>query len=203
MFVVGLTGGIGSGKSVVGRLFADLGITVVDADQAARAVVEPGTPALKHIATHFGEGILTSGGELDRAALRQRIFSDATAKQWLENLLHPLINEWLQQQLQNANSPYAILESPLLLEIGQSDRVDRVLVVDVPEAVQLERAMARDNNDESQIKAIIASQIPRHERLARADDVIDNRGSLDDLKSQVAQLHETYLRLVTSAPCNA
>jgi dephospho-CoA kinase len=195
MFVVGLTGGIGSGKSVVGKLFADLGIKVVDADQAARAVVEPGTDALKQIAAHFGDDILNQDNQLNRATLRQRIFSDNNAKAWLEELLHPLINQWIEAQLAIANSPYAILESPLLLEIGQSGRVDRVLVVDVPEAVQLERAMARDNNDESQIKAIIASQLPRQARLDKGDDVIDNSGTPDALKAQVIQLHEQYLNL--------
>lgn len=196
-FIVGLTGGIGSGKSAVARCFEQLGIVVVDADIAARKVVEPGTPALAAITEHFGADMLLSDGQLDRAALRQRIFSDGAAKTWLEQLLHPLISTWIWQQLEAASSPYAVLESPLLLETTQHQRVNRVLVVDVPEAVQIARATARDSNSEDQIRAIMANQMPRAERLARADDVIDNSGSLEQLQQQVAILHRKYVSEAT------
>ena len=195
MFVVGLTGGIGSGKSVVGKCFGALGINVVDADQASRKVVEPGSPALAAIARHFGEDILLEDGNMNRAAMRETIFKDPKEKDWLEKLLHPLINQWTRQQLELSTSPYAILESPLLLEMGQSTMVDRVLVVDVPEEIQIQRATARDSNSEEQIKSIIAAQISRDKRLARADDIIDNSGPQPELPHQVATLHQKYLEL--------
>jgi len=194
LFIIGLTGGIGSGKSAVARCFEQLGIVVVNADVASRKVVEPGMPALAAIAGHFGADILLADGQLDRAALRQRIFSDPAAKTWLEQLLHPLIGAWIWQQLKAAPGPYAVLESPLLLETTQHQRVDRVLVVDVPEAVQIARATARDSNSEAQIRAIMASQMPRAERLARADDVVDNSGNLEQLQQQVDILHGKYVR---------
>lgn len=192
MFVVGLTGGIGSGKSAVADCFSGLGITVVNADTAARRVVEPGSSALGAIASHFDGAMLLPDGSLDRAAMRQRIFADPVAKRWLEQLLHPLIGQWIAEQLAAAPGPYAILESPLLLESSQRNNVNRVLVVDVPEAVQIARASARDASPEGQIRAIMASQMSRAERLAGADDVIDNGGSLDDLAAQVAALHQRY-----------
>ncbi|KJS05759.1 MAG: dephospho-CoA kinase [Gammaproteobacteria bacterium BRH_c0] len=195
MFIVGLTGGIGSGKSSVAECFARLGITVVNADTASRKVVEPGTPALQAIADHFGNAMLLPDGGLDRAALRQRIFSDPAAKDWLEKLLHPLIAQWIDTRLTAAPGPYAILESPLLLETAQHRRVNRVLVVDVAEALQIARASTRDANNAAQIKAIIASQLPRSTRLARADDVIDNSGALRDLAPQVEALHRKYLAM--------
>lgn len=194
LFIVGLTGGIGSGKSAAARCFERLGITVVNADIASRKVVEPGMPALAAIAEHFGPDILLPDGQLDRAALRQRIFSDPAAKQWLEQLLHPQIGAWIWQQLRAATGPYAILESPLLLESTQHQRVDRILVVDVPEDVQVARATTRDSNSEAQIRAIMASQMPRAERLSRADDVIDNSGDIDNLQQQVAVLHDRYVQ---------
>ena len=193
-FVVGLTGGIGSGKSAVARCFERLGITVINADIASRKVVEPGMPALAAIAERFGDTILLPDGQLDRAALRQRIFTDPAAKTWLEQLLHPLIRIWIQDQLAAAPGPYVVLESPLLLETSQHQRMSRVLVVDVPEAVQIARATARDANSEEQIRAIMASQMPRAERLARADDVVDNSGSLGQLQQQIDVLHGHYLR---------
>ncbi|MFA5495977.1 MAG: dephospho-CoA kinase [Porticoccaceae bacterium] len=195
MFIVGLTGGIGCGKSVVAERFQHLGITVVNADIASRKVVEPGMPALSAIARHFGGDILLADGNLDRAALRARIFADPAAKLWLEQLLHPLIGEWIQRQLAVASGPYVILESPLLLETSQHRRVDRVLVVDVAEATQIARASARDSTSEEQINAIMASQLSRLKRLAMADDIIDNSGSLESLDAQVAQLHRHYLEL--------
>ncbi|MGD9661451.1 MAG: dephospho-CoA kinase [Porticoccaceae bacterium] len=200
MYVVGLTGGIGSGKSAVGNCFRELGINVVDADQMARRVVEPGTPALAAIADHFGEGIVLADGSLNRAALRKRIFADSDAKAWLEQLLHPLIRELTRTELECSQSPYAILESPLLIEMGQNATVNRVLVVDVPEEIQVARACARDDNSETQIRAIIASQIGRQDRLAAADDVIDNTCPLEELPALVAKLHHRYTELSQQAP---
>jgi len=193
MFIVGLTGGISSGKSAVSDLFAQHGITIVDADLVAREVVEPGTKALAAIIEHFGENILQTDNSLDRATLRQRIFDHPEEKQWLEELLHPLIREQMAADLTAADSPYAILSAPLLIEGGLYQRCDRVLVVDVSEQLQISRTIARDNNDEQQVKSIIASQISREQRLQKAHDIIDNSGSLEDLQQQVETLHQQYL----------
>lgn len=198
-YIVGLTGGIGSGKSAVADCFRRRGIKVVDADVAARAVVAPGTAALAQISAHFGADVIQTNGELDRAALRKIVFNDAAQRQWLEQLLHPQIGQWIAAELAAAQSPYAILESPLLLETTQHSMTQRVLVVDVPEAVQVERAAARDHNDPEQIKAIMATQLSRGERRARADDLIDNSGTLDALEPAVAELHDHYCRLAEKA----
>lgn len=191
--VVGITGGIGSGKSAVTRRFEDRGITVVDADLAARVVVEPGRPALTAIAERYGEGILLPDGALDRAALRQKVFADESERKWLEQLTHPLIGQEIIEQLQAAESPYAILASPLLLETNQRQMTDLVVVVDVPEELQLQRTMARDNNDEAQVRRIMAAQMPRQERLDKADIVIDNSRSLAHLDGLVEELHKEFL----------
>ena len=191
--VIGITGGIGSGKSAVTRMFEAKGITVVDADLAARVVVEPGRPALAAIAEHFGEDILLADGSLDRAALRQKVFADAAERSWLEQLTHPLIGEEIVDQLQAAASPYAILATPLLLETSQRELVDLIAVVDVPEAMQLQRTMARDDNDEVQVRRIMAAQMKREERLQQADIVIDNAGSLAELGELVDELHGEFL----------
>lgn len=195
MFVVGVTGGIGSGKTAVTNAFAALGIDIVDADLASRVVVEPGTAALAQIAQHFGPAILQADGSLDRAALRKIVFADADAKHWLEQLLHPLIGAEIRRQLDAARSPYAIFVSPLLVESSQRQLCDRLLVVDVPESVQLERTMLRDNNDAGQVQRIIAAQASRQQRLALADDVIENTGTLEALQQRVAELHRDYLEL--------
>ncbi len=195
MFVVGLTGGIGSGKSLVADCFREQGITVVDADQAARQVVLKGSEALAEIARHFGEGILLPDGTLDRGKLRGIVFNNASEKRWLESLLHPLIGEWLADQLNSATSPYAMLESPLLIEANQDQRTHRVLIVDVPESLQLKRAANRDNNDPEQIRAIMDSQLSRTERLRCADDIIDNSGAIEETRRQVLDLHQRYLIL--------
>ena len=192
-FIVGITGGIGSGKSAVTGRFEHLGITVVDADLAARVIVEPGRPALQAIAEHFGADILLEDGTLDRVALRQQVFSNEAERHWLEQLTHPLIGQEILDQLTAASSPYAILSSPLLLETSQGELADLVVVVDVPVEVQLERTMARDNNDRAQIERIMAAQLPRQDRLQRADIVIDNTGTLADLDSQVQELHGEFL----------
>ena len=195
MFVVGLTGGIGSGKSAVSERFQRLGIKIVDADIASREVVKPNEPALASIADHFGADVIQADGTLDRARLRTLVFANPDERKWLERLLHPLINAYLERELANAESPYAMLVSPLLMESGQARLADRVLVVDVPEQVQLERTMARDANDAAQVKAIMAAQTDRAARLARADDVISNDASFDVLDAQVAALHQRYLEL--------
>lgn len=195
MFVVGLTGGIGSGKSAVSRRFEERGVTVVDADVVAREVVEPGTAALQAIAEHFGPAVLTASGALDRAALRQVVFADDTERKWLEQLLHPLIGEEIVRQLSGARSDYAMLVSPLLIETAQRDLCNRILVVDVPEAVQVDRTMARDGNTREQVERIIASQAGRQRRLDSADDVITNAGPLEELDRKVAELHQMYLEI--------
>ena len=192
-FIVGLTGGIGCGKSTVMQHFAKLGVQAVDADIVAREVVQPGTPCLAAITDHFGSSVLLSDGSLDRSALRQRVFSNNADKSWLEQLLHPAIRSALLQQLAALTSPYALLVAPLLLENGLQRYVDRVLVIDLSEPLQLQRAMARDNASEQQIKAIMAAQLTRQQRLDRADDVIHNDGSLAELQRQVASLHSFYL----------
>jgi len=194
-YVVGLTGGIGSGKSAVSERFAALGIKVVDADVASRVVVEPGQPALLRIAEHFGAELITAEGSLDRAALRAKVFADDGERRWLEQLLHPLINAYIRKELDSAESPYAMLAHPILIETGQTRICNRVLVVDVPEEVQLQRTMARDNNSEEQVRNIMAAQATREQRLAAADDVIVNDKDLDHLDREVARLHAEYLRL--------
>jgi len=195
MFVVGITGGIGSGKSAVSDRFKRYGIKIVDADIASREVVKPGQPALLEISRHFGADILQADGTLDRAKLRARVFADPDERKWLERLLHPQINAYLQRELENAESPYAVLVSPLMKETGQARYANRILVIDVPEEVQLQRTMKRDANDEKQVRAIMAAQISRAERLAMAHDVIVNDAGLDALDAAVARLHEQYLEL--------
>lgn len=195
MFVVGLTGGIGSGKSAVSQRFERLGITVVDADIVAREVVQPGEPALKKIAQQFGSDILLADGNLNRSALRKIIFEQPELRDWLEQLLHPLIRESILLQLTQASSPYAILASPLLLETDQYLLVDQIIVVDVDEATQIRRTAVRDNTDTKQVEAIIAAQMPREERLARADSVIDNSGPEELLQPQIDRLHNSLLKL--------
>lgn len=194
-YVVGLTGGIASGKSAVAAVFRSLGVHVVDADQLAREVVEPGQIALEQIASHFGDSILTPAGTLDRAALRALVFSEPEQRSWLENLLHPLIGELLKIRLSESDSDYAVLESPLLLETEQHTLVDRVLVVDVDEETQFARAMARDGSDADTIRSIIASQMDRNRRLELADDVLDNQASLESLTESIKALHHRYQKL--------
>jgi dephospho-CoA kinase len=192
--VVGVTGGIGSGKSAVTTRFENLGITVVDADLAARIVVEPGRPALAAIEERFGVDILQGDGSLDRAALRRVVFADPAQRLWLEQLTHPLIGQELLDQIAASPGPYTILSSPLLLETSQKELVDCVVVVDVPEQVQLERTMARDENDADQVQRIMAAQMPRRDRLAQADIVIDNDGPLAALDEQIEELHKEFLQ---------
>lgn len=199
MLVIGLTGGIGSGKSAATAHFENLGITVVDADIASRTVVEPGKPALAAIEEHFGSDVINEDGSLNRAALRVKVFEDAEERRWLEQLTHPLIREEIEQGLKNATSPYAILASPLLVEAGQHKLTQRVLVIDVPEELQLARTMSRDNNSEAQVKAIMAAQTSRQARRGFADDIIVNDGTLEQLQVEVEKLHQQYLTLAQSA----
>jgi len=195
MIIIGLTGGIGSGKTTVSNLFSELGITVVDADIAAREVVEPGSTALKEIQAHFGDGTINPDGSLNRQALREQVFNNETERHWLEALLHPLIKKRLERQLKTTHSMYAILSSPLLLETDQHQLTQRILVIDVPEALQLDRASSRDQNSREQIKAIMAAQMDRKARCERADDIILNDSDTDQLKAKVLSLHQRYLEL--------
>ena len=194
MYVVAITGGIGSGKTTVANQFAELGIDVVDADVIAREVVEPDTPALAAIADHFGPDVITPDGQLDRRRLRERVFSDPSAKAWLNALLHPLIRSEMQRQCAAARSPYCLLVVPLLVENKLTGLATRVLVVDVDEATQIERTCRRDGVTSEQAKAIIATQASRSERLAAADDVIENANDSEmAIKARILTLHETYL----------
>ena len=195
MFVVGLTGGIGSGKSTVAEMFTALEIDLVDADVAAREVVAPGTPALAEIVEHFGPDILMADGSLDRRELRRVIFHQEQEKHWLETLLHPLIRRWLTQQISDRRSAYCLLISPLLLETGQAEMVDRILVVDVSVETQIARTLARDGGEESTVRAIIAAQIGRNQRLEHGDDIIDNDLPLQTLRQRVETLHQQYLAM--------
>lgn len=193
--IVGLTGGIGSGKSTVARQFGELGVHWVDADQVAREVVEPGTPALRQIKLHFGPDILKPDGSLDRARLRTVIFNDPDQRRWLEKLLHPIIREELVCQLRPDDYilPYVVLVSPLLLETDQHTMTDRILVVDVPEAVQIDRTITRDGNPRDQVERIIAAQMPREDRCARADVIINNDRPAADTARQVTELHRQFI----------
>lgn len=197
-WILGITGGIGSGKSVVCQLFVKLGIEAIDADQVARWIVAKGKPALEKIINHFGKEVLSADGSLNRAALRRIIFNSAKQRFWLEQLLHPLIRNEICNFLANAASPYAILVSPLLLETNQHQLTNRILVIDVPEPVQIARSMQRDNVTEQQIKAIMQAQLSRKERLAKADDIIVNDQSIEYLQQQVTSLHQHYLQLCNS-----
>jgi len=194
-WTLGLTGGIGSGKSAAAQHFIDLGVHVIDADHAARWVVEPGRPALEQIARHFGQGVLQADGQLDRAALRKLIFEVPEQRRWLEALLHPLIAEEIISHLARAESPYAILVSPLLIESGQSRMTQRILVIDVPQQLQIERTLQRDQISEQQVQAILQAQASREERLRHADDVLVNDRDHAWLRSEVERLHHFYLTL--------
>lgn len=193
--VIGLTGGIGSGKSTVARYFSDLGITVVDADLLARELVTPDQPAFAEIVAAFGARTVTTGGTLDRDYLRRKIYSDPVNKQKLEAILHPRIRRRMQDQLAAAKGPYCIAVIPLLLETAQTDLVDRLLVIDLPESVQHERVAERDGLSDTAISNIMTAQANRSMRLAAADDIINNDHDLDTLRARVDELHRHYLEL--------
>ena len=192
-YIVALTGGIGSGKSTVAEAFSRLGVTIIDADILARQVVEPGTPALRAIAEHFGNDMIEPDGALNRRKLRDRIFTHPEEKSWLNALLHPLIQQETQKQIAQATSPYVLWVVPLLVENNLHDKADRVLVVDVSPATQIQRTIARDNVGREHAEQILAAQATREARLAVADDVIDNNGAPDAIASDVARLHQQYL----------
>lgn len=194
-FRVGLTGGIASGKSTVCQRFADLGVSIVDADRIAHQVVAAGSSGLASVVAEFGEAILDGSGRLDRAAMRRRVFSDPSARQQLEAIVHPLVREQMQQEAAAAPGPYCILDIPLLVETGDAATFDRVLVVDVPVAMQRYRLRQRDGADDSAIDDLLAAQASRQQRLAVADDVVDNSGSLEDTWQQIDRLHQRYLHL--------
>ncbi|OUS68296.1 dephospho-CoA kinase [Pseudoalteromonas sp. A601] len=202
-WVLGLTGGIGSGKSAVSEMFEKLNIAVVDADIVARQVVAPQSEGLNAITAHFGTNVLNPDGSLNRSHLREIIFADNEQKTWLNNLLHPLIREKLLTDLANATSEYVILVAPLLFENNLDQYCQRTLVVDVPEEVQLARTTKRDGVTELQTKSIIAAQMSRQDKLEKADDIIDNNRCLDLVEIQLQKLHYRYLALAKQAKVNA
>ena len=196
--IIGLSGGIASGKTTVANLFHEhFNIDIVDADIVAREVVALGSEGLKQIATHFGEEVLLEDGALNRAKLREVIFTDPTEKQWLNELLHPMIRDKIDSDLSKVKSPYALLVAPLLVENQMQGMADRVLIVDVPTEVQIERTMSRDNVSKEQVTAILKSQASREQRLAVADDVIKNHPKNQELLPQITDLHQKYLAIST------
>jgi dephospho-CoA kinase len=197
IFRVGLTGGIASGKSAVSACFEQLGVPVIDTDVLAREAVAPGSDGLAAVAARFGDGILQADGSLDRRALRTIVFTDPKARQDLESIVHPRIHALLAARIGEVRAPYCVLAIPLLVEGGRIP-VDRILVVDCPREVQLTRLLARDGETQAGAEAILAAQASREARIARADDLIDNTGSLASLGAKVQKLHEQYLVLATA-----
>ena len=196
---IGLTGGIASGKSTVTQRFAELGVPVIDADVASRRVVEPGTPGLAQVVERFGARVLADG-QLDRRALRNLIFKDSSLRQALDAILHPLIRAEMERETAQAQGPYVIMAIPLLVEgRGSAKRVDRVLVVDADETLQMQRLQARDGSSEQQAREILASQASRAARLSQADDVLLNAGTVAELRQAVDRLHEQYLQLAQTS----
>jgi dephospho-CoA kinase len=201
MFAVGLPGGIGSGKSTVADLFAELGTPVIDTDVIARDLTAPGAAALEAIRAVFGEAVMHADGTLDRAALRRRVFADSMARRQLEAILHPRIRQAVERTLAMLTTPYALIVIPLLVETGgYRDMLNRVLVVDCPEDVQIARVVARSGLSHDEAKAILAAQAGRAERLAAADDIIVNTASLEALRAEAATLHQRYLALAGAPP---
>ena len=191
--VIGITGGIGSGKTTVANMFADLGVAVIDADEVARAIVARGEPAHQEIVEAFGREILDPSGEIDRARMRDRVFSDPVKRERLEAIVHPRVYAELEKRLDRAAGPYAIVVVPLLIETGGGGLVDRVLVVDTPEELQIERTRRRDGATREAVEKILAAQIDRRSRLAAADDIIENAASETALRDAVSVLHQKYL----------
>jgi len=189
---IGLTGGIGSGKSTVCEIFSEFGIPVIDADIIVHSLVRPGMPALEKIAKAFGKEIISNDGTLDRGKVRDQIFANGIKRKKLENILHPVVYREISVQVENIKSKYCIIAIPLLLETDASKTVDRILVIDVPRELQSQRASNRDKTNKSDIDAIIDSQISRDDRLAAADDIINNEGDIENLHRQVSDLHEYY-----------
>ena len=195
MLIIGLTGGIGSGKSVASDKFKSLGITIVDADVASRTVVEPGKPALKEIEDHFGSGIITAEGKLDRNNLREIIATDPEERKWLESVLHPKIGEQITKEISESTSVYTLFVAPLLLETNSQEMCSRVVVVDVPKDVQIQRTAKRDKVSSNQVEQMVAAQMKREKRLEKADDVLLNNGTIEDLEKQVEELHKKYIQM--------
>lgn len=189
---IGLTGGIGSGKSTACEIFSELGVPVIDADVIAHELVKPGMPAFNEIKKIFGTEIISSDGTLDRKIIRDKVFANEIDRKKLENILHPAVYEEISIQVKNINSKYCIISIPLLLETNASKTVDRILVIDVPRELQLERASNRDRTNKSDIDAIIDSQISRKDRLSAANDIVDNKGNINDLRKKICDLHEFY-----------
>lgn len=198
VLVIGLTGGIGSGKTAVSDRFAQWGAPIVDTDLLARELVEPGQPALMDIAAEFGPDCLDGDGRLHRARLRERVFADPAGRRRLEAILHPRIRALARARIARLTAPYCLLVIPLLAETGMTDLVDRVLVVDAPEAERIRRVMARDGIDEAQARRILAAQADRDQRLALADEIVENAGDLAALDQRVAALHRHYLTLAAT-----
>jgi dephospho-CoA kinase len=189
---IGLTGGIGSGKSTACEIFSEFGVPVIDADIIAHSLVEPGMPVFQAIINQFGEGIVTKDGSLDRKKLRDQIFTNETDRKKLENILHPAIYNEIAHETEGLLSKYCIIALPLLLETGASKIIDRILVIDAPRELQLSRASIRDNVSKSDIETIMHSQISADDRLAVADDIVNNDGDIDNLRKQICDLHRFY-----------
>ena len=193
-FVVGLTGGIASGKTTVANLFAEYGIELVDADVIAREVVQRGSKGLTMIAEHFGNEILLPDGQLDRAALRSKVFNNEAQRLWLNSLLHPMIRQTMLEQVNTSTSAYVIMVVPLLFENQLDSLVTTTLVVDISPELQISRTMQRDGVSQQQVEHILASQMSRQQRIDKADHIIDNQGDINLLRSQVARLHQLFLQ---------
>ena len=194
-WVLGLTGGIGCGKTAVSNMLEQLGITIVDADIIARQVVKPKSDGLNAIVSKFGQSILLRDGTLNRSALRERIFTNSTDKEWLNNLLHPLIRNKIYNDLTAAKSPYVVLVAPLLFENGLDKLCNRTLLIDIPQSVQIERTASRDNVSVEQVKAIIAAQMSREDKQKKADDILNNDRAHNDVNHDLLTLHKRYLHM--------
>ncbi|MEL0640166.1 dephospho-CoA kinase [Pseudoalteromonas aliena] len=193
-WVLGLTGGIGSGKTAISNIFEELGITIVDADIIAREVVQPNSIGLNAIIAHFGNDILHPNGTLNRLKLRAKIFTNSDEKKWLNTLLHPLIREKILCDLNLATSPYVVLVAPLLFENNLDKYCNHTLLIDVPTAVQIERTVKRDNTTGEQVKSIIASQMPREDKRQKSDDILNNDQKLTQVRAELVELHKNYLQ---------
>lgn len=200
MLIIGLTGGIGSGKSTVAKLFQQLGVPIIDSDEIAREVVSPGSPLLNEISNYFGPQIIDHDGSLKRRELRELIFANNQDRIWLEQHLHPAIYERIREKINLINAPYCIIVIPLLIETNPGDLVDRILVIDSPKNLQIERVEKRDKTSKENILSIIQSQVTRKERLAAANDIIDNSGDMNSLKPQIIRLHNQYIKSSTHQP---
>jgi len=198
VLIIGLTGGIGSGKTVASDAFAEFGAPVIDTDVLARELVEPGQPALREIAANFGQSCLLANGQLNRAELRRRVFDEPVLRKRLESILHPKIRELTRKRIAALKAPYCLVVVPLLVESDMLQMMDRVLVIDVPESVQIGRVQARDGTEDRQARRIVDAQASRKQRLEAADDVIENSGSLEDLRCEVRALDCLYRRLAAA-----